>query len=341
MRTWNHRPSTEACGSLALLIGLVGPSGGGKTKSALRLAAGIQKIRGGKVVALDTETKRVLHYRKEFTFEHIDFKPPFSSLDYCEALDYAAKVAEGGVVIVDSMSHEHEGPGGYLDYHAKEVKRLMAEGGFKNEYTAGMPAWNKPSGDRRKLINAVLQADCAFIFCFRAKEKIKLITGKQPINLGWQHIAGDEFAFEMTAKCLLPPGAEGVPDWSLEAFKYQCAKWSDSLKPIFPVGKQLDESIGESLALWAKGDSVGQPVANEQPATKPEKPADLTTDYKAFGTKFSEQLLKCTSIEELEKLKSENTDKLLGMAEEWKVGFAKIEGNIEKAAKNLSPVEEQ
>lgn len=83
---------------------------------------------------------------------------------------------------------------------------------------------------------------------------------------------------------------------------------------------------------------IAEPVAlKEAEVVKPEQGQ---FDYKSFGKQFSEQLLKCTSLEELEKLKSENTDKLLGMAEEWEAGFAKVEANILKMIRNLSPIEE-
>src|SRR5574343_421748 len=86
-----------------LLIGLVGASGSGKTYSARRLAKGIQSVRGGKIVGIDTESKRMSHYADKFTFRRLNFTAPFSSVRYLEALQAAVKDAEGGVVIVDSM----------------------------------------------------------------------------------------------------------------------------------------------------------------------------------------------------------------------------------------------
>lgn len=328
--SFTFRNSSDATSALPLLIGLIGPSGGGKTLSALRLATGIQKVRGGKIVALDTEARRMLHYRKQFDFRYLEFTPAFSSLRYCEALEAAAKEAEGGVVIVDSMSHEHESTDGYLEYHEKELTRIAGDD-WKARQKATFTAWIKPSADRRKLINKILQIDCAFIFCFRSKEKLKIVAGGQPIPLGWQAIAGEEFAYEMTVRCLLTPGANGVPDWSESAFKNHVAKLGDSHKVMFPAGKQLDESIGEQLAIWAKGDSASQ----QNMLLEPQR-----TDWKEFGKTFSEELKKCTSLEMLEKLKSDNTDKLLQMANEWKVGFAKIEANIVNVAKNLTPIED-
>ena len=110
-----------------LLLGLTGPSGSGKTKSALRLATGIQSIRGGKIAALDTEANRMKHYADEHKFVHCSFGAPFGADRYAEALVAAAEESAGGIVIVDSMSHEHEGPGGFLEYHDEDEKRLMTD----------------------------------------------------------------------------------------------------------------------------------------------------------------------------------------------------------------------
>jgi ABC-type dipeptide/oligopeptide/nickel transport system ATPase subunit len=65
-----------------LLIGLTGPSGGGKTFSALRLATGIQTVTGGDIYFIDTESRRALHYADQFKFKHVPFDAPFGSLDY-------------------------------------------------------------------------------------------------------------------------------------------------------------------------------------------------------------------------------------------------------------------
>lgn len=251
-----------------MLLGLVGPSGVGKTLSALRLAAGIQKVRGGHVAALDTEARRMLHYADHFKFRYSEFGAPFGSERYAEAIKDAAAAAEGGVVIVDSMSHEHEGPGGYLDFHEDEVKRLVEKGGFRNEMAAQIPAWNKPAQRRRLLINTILQINCAFIFCFRAKEKLQIKKGEDPKQLGWQAIAGDEFVYEMTARCLLPPGAAGVPDWSDDAFGLGVPKLPKSLRHAFEAGKQLDESTGEKLARWAAGGASKDSEKKVQPAAE-------------------------------------------------------------------------
>jgi hypothetical protein len=239
--------------STPLLVGLIGPSGSGKTYSALRLATGIQRVRGGKLVGIDTEARRMLHYANEFPMTYLEFGAPFGSLRYLEAIKAAAAKAEGGVVVVDSRSHEHEGEGGYLEYHEAELDRMAGQDWKKREKMT-FTAWIKPAGERRRLIDSILQLNCAFIFCFRAKEKLKLVKGQDPIQLGWQAIAGEEFAFEMTVRCLLPPGANGVPDWTEEAFKNGVPKRGKDHIALVPDGQQLNELVGERLARWAKGE---------------------------------------------------------------------------------------
>lgn len=276
--------------STPLLIGLVAPSGGGKTKSALRIAAGIQKIKGGKLVGIDTEARRMLHYADEFPLTYLEFKPPFSSLRYLDALKAASEKAQGGVVIVDSMSHEHEGEGGYLEYQETELTRLAGDD-YRKRHQMNFTAWIKPARDRRRLINSILQMNCAFIFCFRAKEKLKIVKGMDPIPLGWQAIAGDEFAFEMTVRCLLQPGAEGVPDWSAEAFRLGVPKRSDAHRLLIPDGQQLNEAIGERLALWAKGSLTGELLVEQAIATASRGTAAYADYWRSIGNTQRQELL--------------------------------------------------
>ena len=122
-RTFTDQPAKRE--RVPLLVGLFGPSGSGKTYSALRLATGMQRITGGDIYGIDTESRRMLHYADDFTFKHLQFDAPFSPLDYLAAIDHCTKKG-ASIVIVDSLSHEHEGPGGVLEWHDAETKRLAA-----------------------------------------------------------------------------------------------------------------------------------------------------------------------------------------------------------------------
>lgn len=249
-RSFNDAPATRE--SVPLLIGLVSPSGGGKTTSALRLATGIQRVTGGDIGFIDTESRRALHYADKFKFRHLDFGAPFSPLDYLAAIEHYAKKGVG-VVIVDSMSHEHEGPGGVLEMHEAEVKR-MAGDDYRKAERVKMLAWAKPKQQRRRMINTILQLPVTSIFCFRAKEKLKIVPGKEPEPRGWMPIAGEEFIYEMTVNCLLPPASNGTPDWNpQEQGSKQIIKLPEQFRDLFRTRQSLSEDIGEAMAQWAAG----------------------------------------------------------------------------------------
>jgi AAA domain len=257
MRTFKDKPAVRT--SIPLMTGLMGPSGGGKTFSALRLATGIQRVSGGDIFMIDTEARRGLHYADRFTFRHLAFGAPFSPLDYLAAIEHC--IAKGAkTIIVDSLSHEHEGPGGVLEWHEAELERMG--GGDKNNFRA----WAVPKAARRRLINTLLQLPCNFIFCFRAKDKAKPgkdAAGKAAlVDLGFMPITGEEFVYEMTLNALLLPNAGGVPAWSSDfRGERQMIKLPQQFAEMFKPSEPLSEDHGERMAKWAAGGVVGRPDA--------------------------------------------------------------------------------
>lgn len=278
MRTFEDKLATRE--QVPLLIGLVGASGSGKTYSALRLAAGIQRVSGGEIGFIDTEAKRALYYADAFKFRHLDFKAPFGPLDYLAAIrhfyDKGAKT-----IIIDSMSHEHEGPGGVLEQHETETQRL-AKAWSSTPDKVKMSAWQVPKAARRRLLNEMLQMSCNFILCFRAKEKVDLTDSKKPASLGWMPVAGEEFVYEMSLNCLLMPGSGGVPSWQpSEKGEKAIIKLPGQFRSIFSKNQPLSEDIGEELAKWAAGGvSAHSAPASQGRASNetPVAPAAFTDD---------------------------------------------------------------
>lgn len=252
-RVFQDKPAIRE--KVPLLVGLMGPSGAGKTYSALRLATGIQSVTGGEIYFIDTEAKRGLHYADRFKYRHMEFGAPFGSLDYLAAITHCVKKG-AGVVVVDSMSHEHDGPGGVLEQHESELDRMAGQDHGKRN-AMNLIAWAKPKAARRQLISGLLQLNCNFIFCFRAKEKAKPVKkeGKTVIeNQGWMPIAGEEFVFEQTINCLLLPSSNGVPTWrSDEPGERAMMKLPEQFRSLLPAGQPLDETIGARMAEWAAG----------------------------------------------------------------------------------------
>lgn len=253
--------------TVPLLVGLMGPPGGGKTYSALRLATGIQRVVGGDIYVIDTEAKRALHYADEFKFKHVEFVAPFGSLDYLAAIDHCVK-AGAKVIVVDSMSHEHIGQGGYLTTQEAEVERMAGDDYAKRERVK-MAGWIKPSAYRQRMITGILQLNANFVFCFRAKEKTKPKKGGGIEELGFMPLGGEELLFEMTVNCLLLPKAGGVPTWRSDNIGERLMmKLPKQFENIFSEQKPIDEQIGRSLATWASGGSAlpSPAVTVNQPA---------------------------------------------------------------------------
>lgn len=239
-------------GGTPLLIGIFSPSGAGKTYSALRLATGIQSVVGGDIFGVDTEAGRMKHYADKFAFRWVEFKAPFGADRYEKAMLYC--VGRGAkTIIIDSTSHMHEGEGGLLEQHAAETKRL-AKAWNTTEAKAQMSAWIEPKAKLRHFINTMLQQRVNLIFCFRAREKLQIRPGKDPVALGYMPIASDELSFEMTVTCFLPPGARGVPVWNPELpGERAMTKLPQQFEDMFGLEGPLNEDIGRKLAEWAGG----------------------------------------------------------------------------------------
>jgi hypothetical protein len=241
MGEFESKPAVRA--EEPLSIGVIGPPGGGKTLSSLRLAKGIQDVRGGPIIVIDTEGGRSRKYSDQVAFEIVEFAPP------CKGERFLAAIKEQlakspAAIIIDSMSDEHEGEGGYLQWHDEQVSAM---GG--NEWAA----WAKPSASRKKLISGILQIKTPLICTFRAREKTKQ-DGRKIVNIGWQPVAPMEIVHTLDLTCLLPPRADGVPVWKSEKIGEDfIIKLPQYLAQYIEDGKPLSEEIGAGFAQWATG----------------------------------------------------------------------------------------
>lgn len=241
--------------SAGLLISILGPSSAGKTLSAIRLAMGIQSVCGGDIDLIDTEGGRALAYADRYKFNHVPFDPPYSPNDYYDAIAYC--VARGTkTIIVDQASFEHEGEGGVLEWHEREIDRLLKQWRDSTRDKVQLAAWLVPKAARTRLINYIQRMNVNLIFTFRAKEKIKIVPGKPPKDLGWQAISGDEWMYAMSLQFLLLPGSDGRPTWQSDLqSELALMKLPLQFRDMFNREKpaQLDEDAGRKLAEWAAG----------------------------------------------------------------------------------------
>jgi len=265
-------------GPRPLWVGLFGPSGGGKTFSALLLAKGIQSVVDGRINFIDTESGRGLHYADLFDYDYTPLPPPHGSLDYLAAITHAVKGKGARIVIVDSLSHEHDGEGGMIEFQETEMRRLGGDDWQKQERVK-MLAWTKPKAARKQLLRGMLAfgTEAVFILCFRADEQSKPVKKgdkTEVIQMGFMPIAGKPFVYEATVCALLMPGANGVPTWNPENVGEKLMrKLPEQFKKMFSAteGKPLSEEHGRLMAEWAKGGSAGKP-----PRQSPPPPTDKT-----------------------------------------------------------------
>lgn len=311
--------------AVGLLISIVAPSSAGKTVSALRLAMGIQSVCGGEVDLIDTENGRALAYADRYKFNHVPFYPPYSPDDYFEAIKFC--VERGAkTVIVDQASFEHEGAGGVLEWHEREIERLLKQWRDSTRDKVQLAAWQAPKAARTHLINEVMRMNTNLIFTFRAKEKLKIIAGKPPKELGWQAISGDEWMYAMSLQFLLTPGSDGRPTWQSDlASERGVMKLPMQFREMFNREKppQLDEEAGRKLAEWAAGSP--NPTAGRQHELG-------MTDAQILLRRYSE----CTSqaaFDELEKYRG-SVWKKIPTADKSSVKDAS-----ESAARRLAPVD--
>jgi hypothetical protein len=238
--------------NVPLLLSVAGGTGSGKTFSGMRLASGIAD--GKPFAVIDTENHRSRHYADQFEFDVMDLEAPFTPARYKEAI-LAAEEAGYGVIVVDSMSHEHAGDGGLLDWQERELQRMAGEDPKARERMA-MAAWIKPKAEHKKLVTALLRLNAHLIVCFRAAEKIEIAKdekGKTVVRPkqslvgldGWVPIAEKNLPYEMVLSVLLTADAPGVP---------KPIKLEDQHRPFVPLDRPLTEDVGRKLAKWAAGE---------------------------------------------------------------------------------------
>lgn len=165
-------------------IGLQGPSGSGKSLSALLLSKGLTND-WSKVVVIDTENKSSSLYSHLGDFNILDLKPPYSPERYIEAINLCVR-HDMKVIIIDSISMEWEY---ILDAHSQLTG---------NSYTN----WARFTPRHLKFIQAILHADTHIICTLRSKQDYVLTEndkGKMaPEKVGMKAIQRDGTDYELT-----------------------------------------------------------------------------------------------------------------------------------------------
>ena len=172
-----------------LRLAIAGPSGSGKTYTALAVATALAD--GGKVAVLDTEHGSASKYADLFAFDVLNESAPFHPDKVTAAINDAGR---GGyaVLILDSMSHFWNGPGGMTDIVDDIARRMKSPNSFA--------AWKDGTPIQQKMIEAIVSAPLHIIATMRSKQDYILETderGKQrPRKVGMAPIQRDGFEYE-------------------------------------------------------------------------------------------------------------------------------------------------
>lgn len=182
-----------------LRLGLVGPSGAGKTLSALYIAYGITND-WGKIALIDTEHERGRFYANRTdlkiptgTFKYTSLTAPYSPERYISYVQEAAKVVgPDGVIIIDSFSHAWNNEGGVLD-----IKNEIAK---NNTNKTNFSAWDEAGKVQNNLINSILSVNAHTIATMRTKMAYAMETNEkgkvQPVKIGLEPVQRENAEYE-------------------------------------------------------------------------------------------------------------------------------------------------
>lgn len=290
---WQALPANRKDG-VPLIIGLEGPPGGGKTVSSLLLAQGMQDVFGldRPIVVIDTENRSNKYAgvkigdARPFEFLRVDFQPPFRANRYLEAFQ-AQIPLKPSAIIIDTMSDEHEGEGGRIEWQAEELDTILTrQNSNKPNYdprldwagrlARGQDAYRPSSEARKKMINTIARLKpCPVIMNFRAREKTAQIPTEKngrvrvtPTNIGYQPIAPADIVHQVDIMALLPLRADGVPQWrSAKSTEEFVLKLPEQFRGMFHDGHAITPGIGAALARWQRGDDLPPPAASDEKIT--------------------------------------------------------------------------
>jgi hypothetical protein len=221
-----------------------GPSGAGKTFSALRVATGL----GGPIAVIDTEHGSASKYSDRFAFDVLDLEDQ-SIEGYVSAI---AMAAEGGyrVLVIDSLSH------GWQDLTA-EVEKLAKAKYHGNTWSA----WSEGTPLQRRLVNAILGFPGHIIATMRSKTEWTTVdsNGKkkpQRVGLAPEQGKGIEYEFDLLVEISVEHIGQVIKD--------RTGKFQDKL--IDKPGEQF----GQQLAAWlADGEPAPAPAPKPDPSPAP------------------------------------------------------------------------
>lgn len=233
-RSFAFAPATRE--QIRSRICLEGPAGSGKSLAALTIAQELAS--GGEVAVIDTERGSARLYADRFSFQLLDFAPPYDPRDLIAALE-AAAAAGFPVVVIDSLSHFWAGEGGTL--------QIVDETPGKSKFTSG---WAAATPIQNRMIDAVLSYPGHVIVTLRTKTAYVLQqkNGKeQPVKVGTAPVQREGVDYEFTV----------VYDVSLDHSLTVTKSRSSQIAEVGVYGpSKLSELAADLTAFLNEGEAV-------------------------------------------------------------------------------------
>jgi hypothetical protein len=168
-------------------VALDGPTGSGKTWTALQIARALAGP-DGTILLLDTERGSSQLYSDLYDFEVIEWDPPFDPRELRQVM--AEFQDQYDVIIVDSGSHFWMGEGGTLDIVDAASSRQFGGNRFAG-WQEGTPAQND-------LVEAFVTTNAHVIVTMRSKMEYALDEQNRPQKIGMAPVQRDGLEYEFT-----------------------------------------------------------------------------------------------------------------------------------------------
>lgn len=223
-----------------LRLAIAGPTGSGKTFTALLLAKGI----GGRIAVADTENSSAELYDDLVEFDHANIQPPYTPEKFISVIK-AAEEAGFDTLILDSITHEWSGVGGCL-----EMVDKLSSTTFKGN---SWGAWSQVTPQHRKFIDAMLQSSINIIVTMRSKmETIQTNdNGKKRVEkVGMKAEQRDGIEYEFSTV--------------LDLTHDNIAVATKDRSRLFLEPRQLNESDGVLLKQWLLSGSANACINGNQ-----------------------------------------------------------------------------
>lgn len=231
---------------------LSGPSGAGKTRGALELAS---RLYGGElpIVLANTEPNRGKLYADRFKLAGlVDIQDDYHPERFIEAVDAAEQIAPGGVLIIDSATHEWYGTNG--------ITQLASRFGD----------WAKARPLHQRFVDRLQVAQMHVIVCCRAKMKYEQVeveeggrTKQKVVALGVGPMQDADFQYEFSLAGMIDRASHEV-EWTGHV---------DALEgtTTLLIGEDADQ-VAATLTGWL---SEGTPMEPPPEAATEEQVAEL------------------------------------------------------------------